>query len=103
MAQISYAFYFTLTLATDHSRTQKIVVFFAVLPFGQLIPFFIWLNSFHFECLDSLLDIFSFSYSQARYVNIEDDTDKLWKYIEQKYKSHGGFLIEALVEAIPQC
>merc|ERR1719326_1197724 len=31
------------------------------------------------------------------------DTDSLWVLLQRKYHAHAGFLVEALVEAIPQC
>jgi hypothetical protein len=126
VAQLSYSFLFTATWGRELSPGKKILTFFIILPFGQFVPFFTWLESFRFEYIDNCLTasgnrhiyiyiFFRFRNCFAglrptvdRMVAVDDegparDDDMLWGYIQKKYQSHAGFLVEALAEAIPQC
>jgi len=124
IAQLSYAFLFVGTWAADHRNTSKVFIFTAVLPFGQLIPVFIWLESFRIPWIDKCLTTLQLKptgLSEQRDVALgytdgtgrrpeavesvsesAADEDSLWAYIQQKYAAHAGFLAEAFIEAIPQ-
>lgn len=119
VAQVSYAFLFTGTWAANHSMGRQLCVFFAVLPFGQLIPVFAWLESFRFAAIDRCLKALDLTptakatkvplasaggSAAAATAPMRDDggADNLWTFIQRKYTAHAGFLAEAFVEAIPQ-
>jgi hypothetical protein len=123
-AQLSYSFLFVGTWANDHSPLQKICLFLVVLPFGQFVPLFTWLESFRFASLDNILVGCGLKPTFDPLVSLEGDDDyhngdMLWDYIQRKYQAHAGktstyyhiifilnrlgFLAEALAEAIPQC
>jgi len=55
IAQLSYAFLFVGTWAAEHRNSSKIFIFLAVLPVGQLIPVFVWLESFRIPIIDTCL------------------------------------------------
>jgi hypothetical protein len=107
-AQLAYAFLFTGTWASDHSIPGKLCVFAAVLPLGQLIPIFAWLESFRFEAVDACLEAFSLTPtsgsgaakkgSAAAAAASAAPVDGLWSFIQKKYRAHAGFLAEAFVE-----
>lgn len=52
LAQLSYSFLFTATWGKHLSPCSQILVFILVLPLGQLVPIFTWVESFRFEWLD---------------------------------------------------
>ena len=121
-AQLSYAFLFTGTWAAKHNTVGKCGVFLLVLPFGQLIPIFAWVESFRFPAVDHTLKWMklqptgvSTNVANGQYNGDAVDAatnylaeepviaeDSLWAYIQKKYTAHAGFLAEAFVEAIPQ-
>ena len=78
-----------------------------MLPFGQFVPFLAWIESFEFKWVD---DLFRFLNLYTKDTDTADATrefeeaggDLLYDYIQKKFYSHGGFLVEALAEAIPQ-
>mmetsp|Transcript_16605 Transcript_16605/g.31114 ORF Transcript_16605/g.31114 Transcript_16605/m.31114 type:complete len:651 (+) Transcript_16605:348-2300(+) len=102
-----YSFLFTLHWGKDFSPVSKCVVFFLVLPVGQFVPFLAWIESFEFQCVDRCFEWFNLHTKSKR-----DDADMrafeeaggdlLYEYIQRKFYSHAGFLVEALAEAIPQ-
>jgi hypothetical protein len=119
VAQVSYAFLFTGTWAANHTMDRQVCVFFAVLPFGQLIPVFAWVESFRFAAIDRCLNALNLTptakatnvplasaggSAAAATVPMRDGggADNLWTFIQRKYTAHAGFLAEAFVEAIPQ-
>ena len=104
LAQFSYAFMFAGTFAPSHSPAGQLCVFTLVLPFGQFVPIFTWLESLRSaavtRCVRRLglqpsCDVETAAQSAA-------DADQLWSAIQSKYRSHAGFLLEAIVEAVPQ-
>jgi hypothetical protein len=119
VAQLSYAFLFTGTWAAKRSVRGQVCVFLAVLPFGQLIPVFAWLESFRFAAIDQCLTALHLTpTAEATQVSLASTggsaaaaaapmrdgggADNLWTFIQRKYTAHAGFLAEAFVEAIPQ-
>jgi len=101
-------------------RNQKNVILFIVaLPFGQLVPLYLMaVNAFpgKFDRIHKKLgyksilgglerELFSAGGKRSSNDDDEDDLihgDPLSLYIRHKLMSHMGFLIEALIEAIPQ-
>jgi hypothetical protein len=82
-------------------------MFFVVLPVGQFVPFLAWIESFEFECVDKLFQFLQLHTKGSDDVSTfrefeEAGGDLLYDYIQKKFYSHGGFLVEALAEAIPQ-
>ena len=78
-----------------------------MLPFGQFIPFLAWLESFEFQWVEKLLRKLHLDSTNGRNDEVtrqfvEAGGDLLYEYIQRKFYSHGGFLVEALAEAIPQ-
>lgn len=116
IAQLSYSFLFVATWGKTLSPGYKILTFLLILPFGQFVPFFTWIESFHFNKLDEFIKwigLIPTSESEETINNQHHNTttttttdgnnDMLWDYIQHKYQSHAGFVAEALAEAIPQC
>jgi hypothetical protein len=54
-AQLSYAFLFVATWGKKLRSCGKILLFFLVLPLGQLVPFFTWIEAFRFPRLDAFI------------------------------------------------
>jgi uncharacterized protein with PQ loop repeat len=114
IAQCSYSFLFVATWGKKLTPPYKMLTFFLVLPFGQLVPFFTWIESFRFESLDSGIKFIGLAPTSETDESTagtgggegtggHNENDMLWDYIQHKYQSHAGFVAEALAEAIPQC
>ena len=94
--------------AKYYSSSQKVFIFFLVLPFGQFVPFLSWVDSFDFPCFKAFFEVFNLKAKDTAYEQSmtreyeETGGDMLFDFIRKKFYSHGGFLIEALAEAIPQ-
>jgi hypothetical protein len=103
-----YSFLFTLHWGKDFSSLAKCLVFFLVLPVGQFVPFLAWIESFEFKSVNKAFEMLNLHTKN----NTRDEEDLrafeeaggdlLYEYIQRKFYSHAGFLIEALAEAIPQ-
>lgn len=118
IAQTAYAFLFVAAFGKNlRTPTKKIKAFIVALPFAQFVPLFNWLESFHFKLIDDSLNYFHLEPSETTYVEgreprlplgrEKDDVDNtddnaLWSFAHRKFKANMGFLIEAIVEAIPQ-
>lgn len=112
IAQLSYSFLFVATWGKNLNPGYKMLTFLLILPFGQLVPFFTWIESFHFTNLDNFIkwtgltptsESEESTNNQQNNPELSGNNDMLWDYIQHKYQSHAGFVAEALAEAIPQC
>ena len=72
--------------------------FFCILPFGQLVPLIVWLQSFELPCVDWAFD--KLGLEKAERYTPDASTDPLRAYILKKFRTHGGFIIEAMVKNI---
>ena len=102
LAQASYAFLFVATYGGHRSNSYKLVAFLVALPFSQLVPVFTLLESMHLAPISRALSRLGLRPTSS---DIDEDgkADSLWSTLQRKYQSHAGFLLEALVEALPQC
>jgi len=109
-AQVSYLMVFYLIFLVDGrimratNSCRYVKVFFIMLclaPFGQLLPLFIWIESHRLPWLDSWLDTLEWSNSGCDR-EIKEDEDPLRHWISSKIQKHGGFIVESLIEALPQ-
>jgi hypothetical protein len=109
VAQLTYSFLFTAAWGRKLSAPAKTLTFFLVMPFGQFVPFFTWIEAFRFPRLDHFIKALGLEPTAAvdsNEANVDGEGeggDMLWSYIQHKYQSHAGFLAESLAEAIPQC
>lgn len=101
VAQACYAFLFVATFARHLRRRHQVVAFVVCLPFSQLVPVFTLIESLHLSSLNDAIRRIGLRPTEARYV--DGDADSLWIVLQRKLHAHAGFLLEALVEAIPQC
>ena len=72
------------------------------LPFSQLVPVFTLLESLHLPAVSKLLRRVGLR-PTVEDATATSDGDSLWALMQRKSQAHAGFLVEALVEAIPQC
>ena len=104
MAQLCYTMLFFMVFGykyRDKKRSKQILFFTFVLPLGQLVPAFLWIDSFNFKIINKIkqkLDLEIHTNSPNKPAGM----DPLMWWIEKKFISHGGFLIEAIIEAFPQ-
>ena len=107
-AECCYSFLFVLHWCHRYNPQQQVLAFFFVLPFGQIVPFLFWIESFNFAIVSkafNALNLKSNYFEEVALISQEIEGtggDTLYAYIKKKFYSHGGFLIEALAEAIPQ-
>jgi len=107
-AQVSYLMLFYMLFIVDGNMMnhggRHVKVFFILLclaPFGQLLPLFIWIESHRLPWLDSCLQTLGWS-SSGGDREMKEDEDPLIHWISSKIKKHGGFIVESLIEALPQ-
>lgn len=81
---------------------MRLVIFCVVLPFAQLVPVFTWLEAFRLPSVDTLLLRMGLAPTAKPGAMVADAGDSLWSFLQAKYRSHAGFLVEAFVEALPQ-
>lgn len=98
-AQFCYAFLFTYTHAQHKPILIRVAVFLAILPFAQLVPTFTWLESFDIPVINNSIQSLGL---KSAHSTGSTDSHSLWGYMERKYRSHAGFLVEAVAEALPQ-
>merc|ERR1740124_1077780 len=100
VAHLAFAFLFVV-LYCDHqwSDKQRVVLWFCLLPLAQCVPIFIWIHSFEFEWFIKFLEYWEFRSDQPGAGQIDDEEDPLMAWIYKKFASHGGFILEAGVEA----
>lgn len=105
IAQNAYALLFVASFGQNISTSRGCIkVYLTALPFSQFVPLFQWIESFHFQAVDSMLHALKLSPSlreNAPSPSLADDY-ALWSYANSKFKSNIGFLLESVVEAIPQ-
>ena len=102
LAQFCYAFLFVATYGAHLSNRGKMCAFFVALPFSQLVPVFTLVESFHLPCIGLCLRMVGLRPTVPAEASLEN-SDSLWALLQRKFHAHAGFLVEALVEAIPQC
>jgi len=108
-AQLSYLLLFFLCFIADSAiRTEGrcrwfkvFLVMILVAPFGQLVPLFMWVESHRFHWLDNLLDKMGLD-NTGREAQMREGQDPLLFWIQSKGRKHGGFIIESVIEALPQ-
>jgi hypothetical protein len=101
IAQCAYSFLFVVSYGSHLSNRGKAIAFFAALPFSQLVPSFNMIESLHMASVTKLLAFVGLRESSA--IVAPSDSDTMWVLVQRKYHAHAGFLLEALIEAIPQC
>eukprot|EP00854_Cymbomonas_tetramitiformis_P005503 gene5503-6666_t len=101
LAQLSYSFLFVATYGRKLSNLFKALLFALVLPWSQLVPLFAWVESLHFAVVDTVVTAAGLTPTEDAYCGSK--ADSLWVILRRKHQRHAGFLVEALVEAIPQC
>jgi hypothetical protein len=102
LAQACYAFLFSATYGSHLSNLGKTCTFLLALPFAQLVPVFTLVESFHLKSVGAALRSAGLRPTSTEFAPAAE-SDSLWQLLQRKYHAHAGFIIEALVEAIPQC
>jgi len=100
LAQICYASLFICTFAETKSGWTQLWIFLCVLPFGQLVPLLVYVESLHLEWFEEWILWFGFDTTSSPV--IQPGEDFMLYRIRCKVMSHIGFLVEACVEAVPQ-
>merc|ERR1719361_1272658 len=84
------------------TEKERVLLWFAIMPLSQCVPIFIWIHSFEFQWFLNGLEHFGLNTDQPGTGNIHEDDDPLMIWIRKKVSSHGGFIVEACIEAFPQ-
>jgi len=103
VAHLAFAFLF-IALYCGHtwSEKQRVLLWFAMMPLAQMVPIFIWVHSFEFQWFTKMLEFLGLNTDQPGTGNLHEDDDPLMTWIRKKISSHGGFIVEACIEAFPQ-
>ena len=102
LAQLSYSVAFMLRFAKDSgaSKGKIFLLFLCILPLTPVMSFiFFWL-SFEDNCIVQILEYFGFDDDMDIETNKKQAPIVVW--IEKKLVKHLGFIMEAMIEALPQ-
>ena len=104
LAQFCYAMLFTIAYGENLRRDRsRALCFMCIFPIAQIVPVFLWLDSLNIAAVKKLLKQLHLS---EHVIDIDKqcpkNKDPLQFWLEQKFMSHGGFMIEAAIEAFPQ-
>ena len=102
LAQAAYSFLFVASYGAHLSNGKQLTTFILAIPFAQLVPVFTLIESFHLPSVGAALRAAGLR-PTATDEPVATDMDSLWTLLQRKYHAHAGFLVEALVEALPQC
>jgi len=103
IAHMAFAFLFLILYSTkEWSMKQRGLLWICMIPLSQFVPMFIWIHSFDFEWFKAMLEALELNSEKPGLDAIKPDDDPLMIWIKQKFASHGGFIMEACVEAFPQ-
>ena len=102
LAQFCYSGLFTISYADSLRTKYQMLVFVCVFPVAQAVPAFMWLDSYNLPITKAVLKFFKLDTNAFGEKECPPDKDELQFWIEQKFRSHGGFVIEAVIEAFPQ-
>jgi hypothetical protein len=101
IAGISFSALFCTLFASGKSDGKKALIFLLVLPISPLVPAIVWILSFQIPWLDDFWrNTLGFREMDMSIYSANKDPVKL--YLMRKLISHGGFMCESLVEAVPQ-
>jgi len=102
-AQVAYAFLFCVQYSSSPSPARVFFLFLVVFPFAQFVPFFMFLESSQVEFIKvHFVTRFNLKPSSDN-LNLNASNSLFHKNVLSRCKTHFGFIIEAFVEAIPQC
>jgi hypothetical protein len=102
IAQLCYSCLFLALYDDAGSIWQKIIQFCMIFPIAQAVPAIIWLQSFNFAWLDKLFRLLKLRVHKPP-ATPSVQPNKLKAFINRKLLTSGGFLVESVVESIPQC
>ena len=109
IAQIAYSLTFMVRYevpnAVNYSNLRTMCVFFALLPFGSLISFFIYFTDDPESRLSKAVEKYTglnVSNTIARNNESSKKRSPMVQWMIRKLSKHIGFIIEAGIEALPQ-
>ena len=104
LAQLSYFVAFMIRFAKDSraSHGQKLLLFLCALPLTPVMSFiFFWL-SFENNCIIERLEHYGFFDSMYVDATTNKNQAPILVWVETKLVKHLGFVMEAIIEALPQ-
>ena len=107
VAQLSYSIAFVIRFCWNssvHPRTIFFFYLFCILPLTPVMSFIFFIVSFEGNCITTLLDYLGFvdDWDGADPTRIRPDQAPIVVWIEKKLQKHMGFIMEAMIEALPQ-
>jgi len=104
-AQIFYLMFFYGIYIDDSEKLKgkhckQTIIILTILPFGQLVPLFMWIEAHRFGWLLKVMEHIGLMVRNQPEAYGEGDDLLVW--IENTFRKHGGFVIEAFLEALPQ-
>jgi len=104
-AQIFYLMFFYGIYINDSKKLRRkhckqTIIIVSLLPFGQLVPLFMWIEAHRFGWLLWVMDYIGLEVLDQPEAYGEGDDLLVW--IQNTFRKHGGFVIEAFLEALPQ-
>lgn len=104
-AQIFYLMFFYGIYIDDSEKLngkhcKQTIIILLMLPFGQLVPLFMWIEAHRFGWLLKVMEYIGLMVRDRPEAYGEGDDLLVW--IQNTFRKHGGFVIEAFLEALPQ-
>ena len=105
LAQLSFACVFVKEFGRQLSSKKQALALAAILPIAQLVPIMLYAasQSEAWPWVDRVIEAVGLCNPET--ATQLDATPRVasWEAMQKKLRAHHGFLVEALVEAVPQC
>lgn len=99
-SQVAYSALFVMVFAGGKTRRVHVGVFLCIFPLAQFVPYILFAHSFHWHWMDELIRKLRLDLLPVNH--FDPEKDPLKQFVQAKIQQHGGFMAEALVEALPQ-
>ena len=102
MAQLSYVIAFVLRFGHYATIGGKLCLFLIILPFAPLASFIFFTLAFENNWIARCMKCINSSFDDKYETKYQTNGAPIVVWVEKKFQKHIGFVLEALVEALPQ-
>ena len=83
----------------EWNQKETILAFCVIFPFAQVVPLFLWLETYDFEWMKSFKKRVKM---ESGNTGVYANDDPLYRAIKLKVEKHCGFIMESFLESVPQ-
>ena len=100
LAQVAYCFAFMLVFSkSDHNWQQMIIIFACILPLSPIVSFIFFFTAFEGNYVSKFFGQIGLHDGTS---HIDENSAPIIVWIEKKARKHVGFILESIIEALPQ-